>query len=48
MHIIKIVLIVWMLIGGLGANDTNLSPLGDPPGWNGTETVSEMSQDNEV
>lgn len=27
---------------------TNISPLGKPPGWNGTEPVSETVLDEEV
>lgn len=47
MYMIKIIMMLWMLIGGCGMEDTNIFPVENPPGWNGTETVSEMSQDNE-
>lgn len=36
----KIIMILWMLLGGIGMEDTNISPAENPPGWNGTGTVS--------
>ncbi len=46
MHMLKIIIILWMLLGGIGMEDANISPTGNPPGWNGTGTVSIIDEIN--
>lgn len=48
MNKVKKVLMLGLLLVVLGVNAINISPLGEPPGWNGTEPKSVTVLDEEV
>lgn len=43
---VKSVILVGLLLGILAINATTLSPLGDPPGWNGGEYMSVLDEES--